>query len=221
MKKTGFVLGLIAFLSAGFIGLASAQVSVGVNISGKGLDAFHLAIGDYFKVSTQQVQACEDSSIPAEEQPVVFFIAQRANVSPESVILLRTRGSSWMQIALHYNINPRVFYTQGDYTGTSYENGAKSFQKKRINLSDADVVNFVNLKFTSEHYGHEPKEIAKMRTGGTDFVTINQNLSKKQEKVKWDAKEPARHANRSDVKRGNDQRPNDRGDNGQRDEERH
>jgi hypothetical protein len=47
-----------------------------------------------------------------------------------------------------------------------------------------------------------------MRTGGTDFVTINQNLSKKQGGVKWDAKEPTRRSNRSDVKRDNDQRTN-------------
>jgi hypothetical protein len=221
MKKTGLVLGLIAFLSAGFIGLASAQVGGRGNINSKGLDAFHSAIGDYFKVSTQQVQACEDSSIPTEEQPVVFFIAQRANVSPESVILLRSRGTSWMQIALHYNINPRVFYTQGDYTGTTFENGSRAFRNKRINLSDSDVVNFVNLKFTSEHYGREPKEIAKMRTGGTDFVSINQNLSKKQGGVKWDAKEPTRRTNRSVVNQGNDQRSNDKRDNGPRNGDRH
>jgi hypothetical protein len=211
MKKIGLVFGCIALLSAGYMGSALAQVRVGVNIGSKGLDAFHLAIGDYFKVSTQQVQVCEDSSIPVEEQPVVFFIAQRANVSPESVILLRSHGASWMQIALHYKINPRVFYTQADYTGTAYENGSRAFRNKRINLSDSDVVNFVNLKFTSEHYGHEPKEIAKMRTGGADFVTINQNLSKQKGKVQWDAKEQPRQAKRSNGKQGNDQRSNDDG----------
>jgi hypothetical protein len=92
MKKITLVIGFICLITAAFAARANAQVSVGVNIGSNGLDSFHLAIGDYFKVSAQQVQTCQDSNIPDEEQPVVFFIAQRAAVSPEAVILLRSRG---------------------------------------------------------------------------------------------------------------------------------
>ncbi len=190
MKKITFVAGLLGFLAAGLTVGANAQVNIGVAVGNNGLDSFHLAIGDYFKVSDQQVQACEDYNISDEDQPVVFFIAQRAAVSPEAVILLRSHGWSWMQIALHFRLNPRIFYTPGTYVGTPYERGYHSFQGRgRINLSDGDIVNFVNLKFMSEHYGHDPGEIARLRAQGKSFRDINDGYVQKHEEVQWDAKE--------------------------------
>jgi hypothetical protein len=191
MKKIGWILGFICLVSAGFLAPVQAQIRAGVEVGPNGMDAFHIAIGDYFKVSPQQIQACQDTNIPDEEQPVVFFIAQRANVAPESVILMRERGWSWMQIALHFRLNPNIFYTPGEYAGTPYENGQNAYRghKRKINFSDADIVNFVNLKFASEHYGKEPQEIAKYRAGGRSFVDIHDEYSKKNTRIEWDAKE--------------------------------
>jgi len=194
MKKGMLVLGFICFFTAAFATRANAQVNVGVQVGPNGLDSFHVAIGDYFKVSEQQVETCQDSNIPDEDQPVVFFIAQRAMVAPESVILLRSRGWSWMQIALHFRLNPRIFYTPGVYAGTPYQNGYNAFRGHgKIRLSDADIVNFVNLKFMSEHYGREPQEIAQMRAQGRNFRDINDGFTKKREVIEWDAKEQPRH----------------------------
>jgi uncharacterized protein (DUF433 family) len=211
MKKSLLVLSFISLCVAALMNRANAQVNVGVVVGSNGLDAFHGAIGDYFKVSTQQVQTCQDSKIPDEEQPVVFFIAQRAGVSPEAVILLRSRGWSWMQIAYHYRLNPRIFYTPGSYVGTPYEHGYNSFRGHgRINLSDGDIVNFVNLKFVSEHYGHDPAEIAQMRAQGHNFRDISAGYETKKEAVEWDAKKDDR---RVPVREGwGDDRRDDRRD---------
>jgi hypothetical protein len=194
MRKILLFLGVTALAVVASPWTAQAQVNVGVAIGSNGVDAFHLAIGDYFKVSTEQIQNCQESGIPDEEHPVVFFIAQRANVSPEAVILLRTHGWSWMQIALHFRLNPRIFYTAGDYAGTPYANGQRVFigHGRKINLSDADIVNFVNLKFISEHYGRDPHEIAQMRASGRNFRDINNGYMQKKEVMEWDAKERPR-----------------------------
>jgi hypothetical protein len=42
-----------------------------------------------------------------------------------------------------------------------------------IKLSDADVVNLVNLKFISGQYGYAPDEVAGMRSKGESFVGIH------------------------------------------------
>lgn len=207
MKKFSLVLGFLCLIAAGFTARVNAQVNVGLAVGSNGLDSFHVAIGDYFKVSDQQVQTCQESNIPDEEQPVVFFIAQRAAVSPEAVVLLRSRGWSWMQIALHFRLNPRIFYTPGTYAGTPYENGYNSFQGHgKIRLSDGDIVNFVNLKFMSEHYGRDPHEIAQMRAQGKNFRDINDGFTQKQEVREWDAKEEPHHFNHGDHQ---DQRDHD------------
>jgi hypothetical protein len=94
-----------------------------------------------------------------------------------------------MQIAYHFRLNPRIFYTPGNYAGTPYEHGYNAFRGHgRINLSDADIVNFVNLKFVSEHYGHDPAEIAQMRAKGQSFRDITVGYDSKKEAVEWDAK---------------------------------
>lgn len=194
MRKLIGIACLALGLSFGLAAFSQAQVGLSVSASGKGLDAFHLAIGDYFKVSVQQIQTCQDSQIPDDEQPVVFFLAQRANVSPESVILLRKRGLGWMQIARQLRINPSLFYVQGDYSGTPYENGGRRLRdpKHKVVLNDADIVNFVNLKFASEHYGRETQEIVKMRAGGEAFTAIHKDFSKKKSRVQWETKDEKR-----------------------------
>ncbi len=51
-------------------------------------------------------------------------------------------------------------------------------------LGDDDVVNLVNLKFMSEHYGYPPEKIIKMRSGGKEFVSIYDEIRKEKEKMK-------------------------------------
>ena len=215
MKKFSGILCLVCLSAIGFVATAYAQVNVGVRIGANGgLDAFHVAIGDYFKVSDQQVETCQDSNISDEDQPVVFFMAQRANVPPESVILLRSRGWSWMQIALHFRLNPRIFYTPGTYEGTPYENGHRAFHGRgRIRLSDADIVNFVNLKFASEHYGHDPREIAQMRAQGRSFREIHDGFAQKEERIEWDAKEEPRHRDNRRMRQDDRPHPDQNGRN--------
>ena len=51
-------------------------------------------------------------------------------------------------------------------------------------LSDEDIINLVNLKLMSEHYGVPPEKIIKMRSGGKEFVSINNEIIKEKGKTK-------------------------------------
>jgi hypothetical protein len=175
MKRFMLVLissGLSLVLLAGLV-QAQVQVSAGVNV-----DGFHMAIGDYYRVPQAQVVVCQQRHIPDVEMPVVFFIAQRAHVPVAKVIELRSRGWGWMRIAGFYRMNPRVFYLALDrrlVVGTPYERIYGYYDHPgRFTLADADIVNLVNLRFTSEYYHRPPAEIIRLRAGGRGFREIHQ-----------------------------------------------
>lgn len=196
MKRNGFIFGLLCSLLAAWPSLAGAQVNAGLSLGGNGGDSFHLAIGDYFKVSEDQINDCQKQNISDEELPVVFFIAQRANVEPAAVLAVHTSGLNWMQVAMHFRLNPRIFFismTQETVAHTPYEKGFAYYhdRKDRVNLSDGDIVNFVNLKFISEHYGYDPKEVIQMRASGKSFRDINDHYWQKKEQAQWDVDVPA------------------------------
>ena len=67
---------------------------------------------------------------------------------------------------------------------------------KEINLTDGDIVNFVNLKFLANHFGMTPDEIVDMRSKGRSFIEINQTF--KQRKAAGKEK----LANKKDQKKG-------------------
>jgi len=184
-RISGFLfLILIAALVSVPEGNAQTMASVGVSIGEKGLSSFHLAIGAYFRVPETDVRIVQQRRIPDEEIPVVFLIAARARVSPNVVINLKLGGKSWMEIALHYGLAPDVFYVpvQKEIKGPPYGKAYGYYKNKhpkdsgRPSLRDDDVVNLVNLKFLSEHYGLPPEHVIQMRSEGKNFVNINGEL---------------------------------------------
>ena len=55
----------------------------------------------------------------------------------------------------------------------------KKRKHKAIRFTDTEIVAFVNLKFISQHYGHSPDDVAKMRSNGKSFIKINGEVKKK------------------------------------------
>ena len=47
-------------------------------------------------------------------------------------------------------------------------------------MSDVDIVNFVNLKFVSQHLGFSMNEVIKLRSSGKNFVDIDKQVKNKQ-----------------------------------------
>jgi hypothetical protein len=111
-----------------------------------------------------------------------LFIAQKARVAPGRVILLRERGLTWMQVALRLGLSPEVFYVRINNASRSpyakpygYYQRYQRIQWRDIRLSDADIVNFVNLRFISDKYRCTPDEVVLMRSQGRSFVKIHED----------------------------------------------
>lgn len=177
---------LAFFLAAALAVPGRADVSLGATLTDEGLKSFYVAIGEHYKVKEEQVVVVKKRSIPDEELPVVFFLASRAGVSADAIIKLRLGGDSWMQITAHYGLNPEIYYVPvARKHGPPYGNAYGHFKNRErkqwgdIRLSDDEIVNFVNLKFVSEHYGYSPDEVIDMRSKGKDFISINAEVKSK------------------------------------------
>jgi hypothetical protein len=189
MRKASFSIILITFICAVMTGSGRADMDLGISIGDDGLKSFYLAVGDYYRVPEKEVMVVKKKRVPHEEIPVVFFIAKRAHISVGAVIDLRLKGTPWMDISLRFGLTPDIYYVPvkkvgGPPYGKAYGHYKNKPRKqwKSIVLGDADVVNLVNLKFISEHYGYAPEEIISMRSKGKNFVLINSDVKKRKAK---------------------------------------
>jgi hypothetical protein len=191
-----FIILTLIFL---FIGSNSeAGVDFGISIGDEGVKGFYLAVGDYYRVPQKEVIIIKERKIPDEEIPVVLFIASKVRVEPGIIIDLRLKGKSWLDITLHFGLSPEIFYVPvketvviGPPYGKAYgyyKNKPKK-EWKTIVLNDVDVVNLVNLRFISEHYGYAPEKVIKLRGEGKSFVVINDKVMKEKKVEKEKTKE--------------------------------
>ncbi len=190
MFKSALVAGAV-LVCLGAAQSRAADISAGVTIDEDGLKGFYLAIGDHYQVEEEKIVIVKKRNILDEEMPVVFFLSKRAGVSPEVIIKLRLGGKSWMEITADFGLSAEIFYIplKAD-PGPPYGKAYGHFRNRersewgRIWLTDIDIVNFVNLKFLSEHYDYSPDEIVKMRRDGVNFIDINTRVKKNKGQAK-------------------------------------
>lgn len=180
-----FTLLLLCMLFAAPVVRAETRLDVGASFQDGDLKSFYLGIGEYFRVPYPDVVVIEQRRLPPPEIPVAFFIAQHAHVSPGLVVDLRLGGRSWLDISLHFGIGPEVFYVPvAAVPGPPYGHAYGYYKNKprkewhTIALADADIVNLVNLRFVSEHYGYRPETVIGRRSQGQDFVVIHAEARK-------------------------------------------
>jgi hypothetical protein len=187
-----FIKLLLAFVLLGLMSAnCPAGVEIGLTVDRDGISSFHLAISDHYGVPEKQVVIVREAKVPDEELPVVFFLAERTGQKPSVIIKLRLSGKSWMDIAIHYGLTAEIFYVPVKHDpGPPYGKAYGHFKNKKkadwgaIRLTDVEIVNFVNLKFISQHYGYSPDEVIKMRGSGQNFVEINAKVKKNKDKSK-------------------------------------
>jgi len=159
---------------------AEAQTAFSVSAH---IGDFHVAVANYYHVPEREVIVIRERRIPDDEIPVALFIAQRAAVSPARIVDLRLRGDSWWDISVRFGLGPEVYYvpvavTPGPPYGKAYGYYKKHprNQWRRIVLTDGDIVNLVELRFLSEHYGVQPERIIELRGRDRDFVAIHADV---------------------------------------------
>lgn len=159
---------------------ADTRMDIGATIVNGDMRGFYFALGDYYRVPEREVILIRERRIPDYDIPVVLFISQRARVAPGVIMDLRLSGRSWMDITLHFGLGPDIYYVPvreiyGPPYGRAYGHYKNKHRKDwhRIRLADHEVVDMVNLRFMSEHYGRPPEEVMRMRSSGKSFVGIN------------------------------------------------
>lgn len=160
---------------------AGAGFDLGISVGDDGLKGFYLAVGDYFEVPQTRIAVIKKKGLADDEVPVALFLSARAGVAASTIVALRLGGMSWLDITFKYGFTPEVFYMPvkvGQPYGKAYGHymGKPKGQWKKLRLSDAEVVNLVNLRFMSDHYGVSASEVIKMRESGRSFVNINGSI---------------------------------------------
>lgn len=183
MRRTLLLLATMVALVTLFCPIAGAQtqVNAGISVGDQGLRGFFLAIGNAYHVPERQVMVVRERSIPDDELPVVFFLAQRARVQPSVIVELRLSGMSWYDITTHFGMGSDIYYYRpvGGVTMQSpygrafghYKQTPKR-QWRQMRLADEDIVNLVNLRFASEHGGMNATQVVRAREGGNAFPAI-------------------------------------------------
>ena len=159
---------------------ADAQTAVSVSAH---IGDFHVAVANYYHVPEREVIVIRERRIPDDEIPVALFIARHASVPWTRVVDMRVRGDSWWDISVRFGLRPEVYYVPVAVTpGPPYGRALGHYKKKQrkewttIVLSDADIVNLVELRFLSEHYRVAPERIIALRADDRDFVAIHADL---------------------------------------------
>ncbi len=161
-------------------GRAHAQTPFSVSAH---IGDFHVAVANYYHVPEREVVVIRERRIPDDEIPVALFIARHASVPWGRVVDMRLRGDSWWDISVRLGVSPEVYYVPvAVVSGPPYGRALGHYKKKHrkewrtIVLTDADVVNLVELRFLSEHYRVPPERIIELRSRDRDFVAIHADV---------------------------------------------
>lgn len=198
MKRFIFVIVLFIIMPQ----IAKSQTNFSISVSDRE-DGFTFSISNYYRVPEKEVIIIKERGIPEEELPVVYFIASKAKVKPKTIIDLRLKGLSWMDISLHYGIYADAYYIplKGEL-GPPYGKAYGHFKKhkkekwKVIKLDDDDIINLVNLSFMSNYYQVEPEVIINERAKGKRFVVLDKEFKEKKHK-KHDKKDKKEKKNKN------------------------
>jgi len=165
---------LLLFLP--LVGPVQAQVHAGVVFDRDGLRHFHLAIGHVYGVPVAAVARFAPAYVHPDELPVVYFLAREARVSPETVIALRSRGWSWVDVTIHLGLSPAIFVAhlprQGPPFGLAHGYWRKRGASQLRYLSDREIVDFMNVQFWGTYYRQPVTQVIVVRERYPDWAVF-------------------------------------------------
>lgn len=173
---------LVLSLAALALGAGRASAQTAFSVSAR-IGDFHVAVANYYQVPEREVVVIRERRIPDDEIPVALFIARQARVPWERVVDMRIRGMSWWDISVRFGLGPEVYYVPVAVDpGPPYGRALGHYKKKHrkqwttIVLTDADVINLVELRFLSEHYRLAPERVIELRERDSDFVAVHAQI---------------------------------------------
>ena len=162
------------------IGLLACPTFAATSAASNTGDQYLMAVADYFEVSYEDVFS-NNETLTSGEIPVAFYIAQRTNIAVDSVIRLRQTPLSWVETASRLGLNAACFYVMvtGEITSKTF---APIFEKfsttseqnwRKLELSDNEVVNLVNLRVMYSQYDYSVYEVMAFRDANKSWDNVN------------------------------------------------
>lgn len=166
--------GLAAFFASA-LALAAPPLA-GQPPGGDATDAYFRAVAEHFRTTEREVSVLAQWGLSAGEIPVVLYLAERAQVSPDVVVAQRRRGAEWMDIASGLSVHAGDFHVPVDGPAGFLSDAYARFGEappsawSGVRLTDAEVVGLVNVRFLSRSLGRPAAEVARGLGDGADMV---------------------------------------------------
>jgi len=146
--------------------------------------AYFRAVARYFQISESELVILRNWDVPAEEIPVVLFVARRAGISSEALVALRQSGRSWTDLSERYQIGARALHVPIHDPAATGRLGPLyvRFQETPVErwgsipLTSDDIVALVNVRVLSQSLGLPPDEIMRRTANATSFVDLYAQL---------------------------------------------
>lgn len=146
--------------------------------------AYFRAVARYFQLPESEVEILANWDLPADEIPVLLFVARRAGVSAEALVALRESGRSWTELSDRYQIGARALHvplhdvsSAGRLSGVYETFGNTPVDRwGDIRLSSDDIVALVNVRVLSQSLGMTPDDIARRTANSRSFVELYSQL---------------------------------------------
>lgn len=116
------------------------------------------AVATFFNLPPNEIAILSDWQVPADEIPVVLFMARRAGVSPEALVALRDAGRGWSSLADRYSVRAAAFHVPvpDDASTGRLEEAYRLFRSTPVGqwgtlrLTDEQIVGLVNVRVISQ-----------------------------------------------------------------------
>lgn len=173
-----------AVLSTGLVLVVLASAACLNAATATNGDEYRQALTDYFQVADGVIADLLENDLTDSDLAVIFHIAERSGQSPYGIAKLRVKGYNWLKVAKSRGLGPRDFFVLVVGQNTS-ETFAPIFAKfkmtpiqqwHKLELTDSDITNLVNLKFISSHHDYSIFKAMALCDAGQDFVQVNHQV---------------------------------------------
>lgn len=140
-----------------------------------GRAAYFGAVAEFFGLPASEVAILGEARLPAQEIPVVLFVARRAGISPEAVVALRGSGQGWTELARRYGLDAAHFHVPLPDGASAGRLGAAYGQYRatptsrwgEVRLTEDDIVSLVNVRVLAQTLRRSPADVLAAAESGS------------------------------------------------------
>jgi len=138
------------------------------------------AVAGHFNMPANEVAILGEWPLPADEIPVVLFVARRSGVSPEAVVALRESGQSWGSLTRRYRITPSALHVpiRDDAPAGGLSAAYDLYRTTPVGqwdglaLTDADIIGLVNVRVLSQALRLSAERVAAASGSTATYVDL-------------------------------------------------